>query len=125
MSHILFYPVGSNEELLEGTTTTSPDTSGKTIGAPKIIPRITEVTDDEDQSITIEKNSPSDPGTIRYTVDGTVPNEDSPEYEDELSASQLLEDSHDEEVTIAAGVENEGKMSEIAIGKVKKITVTP
>ena len=48
MSHILFYPVGSNEELLEGTTTTSPDTSGKTSAAPKISPRTTEVTDDED-----------------------------------------------------------------------------
>lgn len=125
MSHILFYPVGSNEELLEGTTTTSPNTSGKTRRAPKISPRTTEVTDDEDQNITIEKNSPSDRGTIRYTVDGTVPNEDSPEYKDELSASQLLEDSHDKEVTIAAAVEDEGKMSEVAIGKVKRITVTP
>jgi len=48
MSHVLFYPVGNNEELLEGTTTTSPDTSGKTIGAPKISPKTTEVTDDED-----------------------------------------------------------------------------
>lgn len=115
MAHILFYPVGNSEN--SSNDGKKPMTNKP---APIISPKNTQVNDDEDQSITMSKADESQPGAIKYTVDGSSPNTNSTRYTDELSAHQLLEDSNDEDVTIKAIVDNDGDLSDEAVATVTK-----
>lgn len=115
MAHILFYPIGNSED--SSNDGKKPMTNKP---SPIISPKNTQVNDDEDQSITMSKADESQPGEIKYTVDGSSPTTKSTVYTDELSAHQLLEDSNDEDVTIKAVVDNDGDLSEEAVATVTK-----